>query len=405
MSNDLLNRYKHQDITLVLRQRIVEGELRTGSRLPIRIELQQMFDASPTTVQRAMDTLRLEGFVETRGKQGTFVVDQPPHLARYGLVFPHRPTPSQPWPRAFLALAHQATAVSRSGHRRIVAYYTSNVDSQSEEYKRLSADLTAHRLAGLFFASNPAALLRHPPLADRSVPMVAMALPGEQQIVETIWVDRRAFFCQAMDRLASQGCRHVAVIASQMMAKEFPDPGFEAFVDAELAARHMSTHPSWIQYVSPSEAAGASNLLRLLMNDRQVDRPDGLIVADDNVAQFVAAALVSMGIRCGGSEADIHVVAHCNFPDVVPMAVPMTRIGFSAADMMAMALAALQGPQDGRASRAVHLVPPCSEAEFAAKQGAHDSFFADASSEPLPHDNGSGYESSGWSRGPLLPRG
>ncbi|MEX0653444.1 MAG: GntR family transcriptional regulator [Phycisphaeraceae bacterium] len=372
-SGEPLTQYRHQDITLALRQRIVGGALGAGSRLPIRAQLQQMFDASPTTVQRAMDTLKRQGFVESRGKRGTFVVDQPPHLARYGLVLPYRPSTEKPWEKIFSALVNQATAISRAGQRRIVAYYASSAASEGDDLRRLRDDLAAQRIAGLFFASNPAPLLKLPLLANRYVPMVALLHAFEHEAVEAVeavWVNRRAFFTRAFDHLAAQGCRRVAIIASQfIVTREIPH--FEQFLQTELSSRGMESRPYWLQYASPDEAIGAANIVRLLMREGQPDRPDGLVIADDNVAHHAASGLAASGVKCGGDQADLHVVAHCNYPDVTPSAIPMARIGFSAADIMATALDALEKQRDGRVPQHVHLVPPLTEAEFAANREGH----------------------------------
>ena len=69
-------------IVQTLRNQIVEGELPPGGRLPTREEVERRFGAGASTVQKALEQLRRDGFVEVNGKQGTYVVPNPPHLTR-----------------------------------------------------------------------------------------------------------------------------------------------------------------------------------------------------------------------------------------------------------------------------------------------------------------------------------
>ncbi|RZM22111.1 MAG: GntR family transcriptional regulator, partial [Pedobacter sp.] len=64
-----------------LRSRIVAGELNPGSRFPTRSEIEKQYGAGPTTVQRALESLRRDGFIRVHSRKGTFVADNPPHLS------------------------------------------------------------------------------------------------------------------------------------------------------------------------------------------------------------------------------------------------------------------------------------------------------------------------------------
>src|SRR3954462_9194740 len=81
------SRVKQQAIVHALRDQVVRGRLAPGERVPARARLQRRFRVSGLTVQRALGTLKREGFLFCRGRYGTFVSDSPPHLSRYGLVF------------------------------------------------------------------------------------------------------------------------------------------------------------------------------------------------------------------------------------------------------------------------------------------------------------------------------
>src|SRR5437773_10598848 len=82
---------KRDEILSRLKRDIIEGNAPPGARLPGRNELQQRFSASTATLQQALNRLIADGFVRVESGRGTFVVDTPPYLARYGLVFYYLP--------------------------------------------------------------------------------------------------------------------------------------------------------------------------------------------------------------------------------------------------------------------------------------------------------------------------
>src|SRR4051794_19274109 len=83
---------KHASVLARLRDVIVAGSAIPGSRLPTCRELSGEMRVSAMTVQRALDQLSDEGFIQTRGTRGTFVVERPPHLFRYGVIFTSDPS-------------------------------------------------------------------------------------------------------------------------------------------------------------------------------------------------------------------------------------------------------------------------------------------------------------------------
>lgn len=69
-------RPRHQQIAAVLRAQIMDGEL--SGQLPYTKNLMAEFDVGSPTVQRALQVLKDEGFVEGRRGQGVFVVPHKP---------------------------------------------------------------------------------------------------------------------------------------------------------------------------------------------------------------------------------------------------------------------------------------------------------------------------------------
>ncbi|MFH8982397.1 GntR family transcriptional regulator [Streptomyces varsoviensis] len=68
----------YQRIADDLRQRIDEGTLTVGDRIPSRSELKRAYDASDQTVDRAVRVLKAAGYAEGQFGRGVFVSDRAP---------------------------------------------------------------------------------------------------------------------------------------------------------------------------------------------------------------------------------------------------------------------------------------------------------------------------------------
>ena len=76
----------------------------------------------------------------------------------------------------------------------------------------------------------------------------------------------------------------------------------------------------------------------------QRDRPDALIISDDNLVEHATAGIVAAGIGVPG---DCAIVAHCNFPWPTPSALPMRRLGYDAREVIRVALESIDRQRRG----------------------------------------------------------
>ena len=187
-----------------LRRRIVEGLYRPGDQLPKRDELEQHFKVSPLTLGRAMDRLMADGFIYAKTGQGTFVADDPPHLTNYGVAFP---VSRGNWNNYYEALHNAATAIHRSGRRKVSIYLSIEDLLFHESKERLIADVVAHRLAGLFFVNPPHFLVGTPLMDEPLMPRVTI---GEYDEIPTIHME--PLIDKALDHLVELGRRNIAVL-------------------------------------------------------------------------------------------------------------------------------------------------------------------------------------------------
>jgi GntR family transcriptional regulator, transcriptional repressor for pyruvate dehydrogenase complex len=64
-----------EQVAVQIEKRILEGELRSGDRLPTERELAEQFQVSRTAVREAMKILAQKGLVDMRPGRGTIIID------------------------------------------------------------------------------------------------------------------------------------------------------------------------------------------------------------------------------------------------------------------------------------------------------------------------------------------
>jgi hypothetical protein len=302
-------------IVEALRRQIVCGELAPGSRLPNRVDIERDFNASSITVQRALERLKSEGFVVASRRNGTHVVHKPPHLNHYALVFPADPKRLE-WNRFWAALCEEAVQLSQGPDRKLPIYYNVDGHLDCEDYLNLERAVRAHRLAGIIFGSNPDCLRNSPLLDEPGIPRVAIMTGSDTSTIPAVHPDANSFFEMALDHVASRGLRRLAVLVAHGSKQEF-EPG--------IAARGLITRSYWVQRISLWTPETARGVVHLLMNPAQTERPEALIIADDNLIAPALHGLADAGIRIPH---DLELIAHCNFPPQQPKPVPMQRLGY-----------------------------------------------------------------------------
>ena len=314
---------KHVIISANLRREIVKGIYPPGSRLPTHIELQRRYSTSTATVQHALDSLTRDGFAESRGRAGTFVSENPPHLCRYALVFPTRPVvqvEGWPWSRFWTALCGEAEALQREGRRRISVYRGVDGTAETDDYKRLLDDARSSRLAGIILIAPSDDMQGSPLFTEAEMPPVAAAAgPGDFPGVPTVTMDYNSFIDKALDYFARRGRRRVAAVG---VWGGLPRSHEWSYLASAAEKRGLIHRPYWGLTVGPERLLTADRTAQLLIHAEE--KPDALLIADDHLVEDVTTVLAAEGGRIG----DLDVVAHCNFPYRPTAHVPVKFVGF-----------------------------------------------------------------------------
>lgn len=346
-----------------VRSEIISGRLRPGDRLPPRSEVARRFSTTSVTVQRAFARLVESGFVTVRGPKGTFVSERPPHAYRYVLAFPLGPG-DPGWVRFWTVLAEVAREASSAGPRTFVVACDVNKGADSAEFRALLEDVRERRLAGIVFATNPF-LVRGTPLLEATwLPRVAIMPPPAPEGVIALDLDHGAFLDRALDALAERKRTRVAFITVPGVSAD----RFDALA-GRLSSRAMAARKEWVQVAPQSDPAWAENLARLMFRGAPKERPDGLVITDDNLVEHASRGIVEAGVRVPD---ELDVIAHCNFPAPAPSVLPVRRLGYDIRALLRACVELLERKRRGEAV-ADSVVKPVFESELPAAGAPDDS--------------------------------
>lgn len=340
-----------QEVYSPLLKDIVSGHLAPGARLQTRRELMTKFNTTSVTVQRAFDRLSEAGFIEGRGRQGTFVVAHPPHRHRIGLVF--RSSPEKPeWRHLWTVVLNAAHQIESEGDWSFEPYFDVKPDNPGVDWLRLCHNVKDRHLAGLFFGVRPSS--RFEALENLPIPKVALAeMPIKGLSVMTI--DQDDFLRKALSWILEKGCRRIGLITVPGHAMRY-QKRFEAI----LSGCGVRTERRWIQLGEQELPEWTTNVAEMMFHGNAKDRPDGLVISDDNLTAHACEGMKVCGLNPG---VDVQVVSHANFPALVSHGFSgVQRIGYDNKQMLRDALQSIRKQGDGVVVPKQTFIQACSEA-------------------------------------------
>jgi DNA-binding LacI/PurR family transcriptional regulator len=267
------------------------------------------------TVLKALDQLKRDAFIRTDGRRGTFVVERPPQLHRYALVFSAHPLSlfSQ-------ALFQAAETVQQETPRRLPAFFGVNGHTDVEDYARLLGDVRAHRLAGMILVEHPGALSKTPLFDDSSLPRIALVDEHDVPGVGSVSLDSSSYIHLAVEQFARWGCRRIGILATAHQSAEW-----RSQFQTAIRRGGMETRPGWIQAADERFPHWVSHSIAAIFDGDT--RPDGFLISDDHLVEPATQALLELGVR---SPDTVRVVAHGNFPCLPASVLPVSWLGFDA---------------------------------------------------------------------------
>lgn len=345
---------KTKDILADFRQRIVGGEFGPGMQLPLRSSLAADYGASLETLQKVVNTLREEGFLENCGPNGTRVPAYAPHLYRIGVLFPMQRGSQEIWDTFFESFTLSMTEYSRSRQTpyQFKPYY--DIESHREgsaPYLELLDDIANHRLAGLIALQHmalPPDLMRH----CQALPMVFFS--GLKFDAPNIITQQHDYF--RLLELAGEDLRNTGRANPAILANT--DHRIHLLPEWQAILRRYGFEIPLRQIqgvcLCPNAQEWYEQTLRLLF---ETDAPpDSLILLNENLLPWVTKFLEERKLK-------IPVVSHCNFPATQSVNAGVHRIGLDTREVLRLAIREIS-----RWTRhepiSVHTVMPVRESEL-----------------------------------------
>lgn len=349
---------KYRNVLVSLRRDIIEGVYEPGQRLPTWLEIGEKFRVGVATVQKALDTLAEDGFIRARPRMSTFVVDHPPHLCNFALVMPATGV----WSRYFTALRKAAKSLRAKPDMRFQEYHLSRDVGSRAEIAQLRKDIRRRRLAGILIADvwSKSELEGTGVMEEPHIPRVMLQDCPELGL-PMVFPDSDSFLDRAVQYLFSKGRRRIAHLCF-----DYPTTRFDEF-QAALEQRGVEVRPHWLQPIGlGSPFRGAAHVVNLLMHLQGGDRPDALIVHDDNLIDQAVSGLLAAGIKVPD---DLEVVALCNYPAPVASALPVRHLGPDLRAILAECLRIVEMQRQGQKPPPVKKIPALFAEELGSDKG------------------------------------
>jgi DNA-binding LacI/PurR family transcriptional regulator len=329
---------KEIKIAEALRERIISGELKPGSKLPTYDRLEEGYQASRMTLQRAIGKLKDDGYVKGVERQGLFIAEAPPHLNRYGIILPSHERHSKFWASALDAAKNFEAA---SPLKSFAVYRNIDDDHRSqEEWTRLEGDVREKRLAGLFSTFSTESLQDRSFFEALRIPFVSTGKASFSTAF--IKFDFESFVEKALAHFKAKGRRRLAVLARASTDEKAP---ILAACERQLAASPGEFHCPFRWRVPLGNVEAADHVAQLLLSLPESERPDALLIADDHLVGHAVEGVLASGARV---PEDLEIAAHCNWHGRIETPLPMKLLGFDIDKMLLTALEIIDAANAGR---------------------------------------------------------
>ena len=167
--------------------------------------------------------------------------------------------------------------------------------------------------------------------------MVAIVSHFVASKVKTLRFDDHALYSDMAQVLKQRGSVRPAVIIPSATHKYNND------FKAAFAECGISIPKEFVQFVNYDAPWAAEHIVRLLFRLPPQDRPDGLLIGDDNLTEAVMKGLVAVL-----SEKEIKnfpITTHVNFPIIDKSPLPVTGVGFNLEDMLSSVISEMSKPE------------------------------------------------------------
>ena len=346
----LLRKIKRSTSTLenvlVLLRAHIQQTTAAGSKLPAISELAHQLGVSANTVGSALAILKTEGLVDVRHGSGTYIRDRTEptkHVALLSEVDLLHSVTSYFHREMFCQLR---SLLLEAGHA--VRYYvgTTVQGTVGVPYSDLAAGQLMTELERVSAIGAFIMLRDEPwvaPAKSRGIPIISN-IPALGPAVND---DRNDLMRRAVVALAGAGCRRVGYLGWDPPSCEYApvhQPGLHEQM-AQLAREHgFVTRQEWMSYAHHPSTTGAGWEEFCDVWRGTQEKPDGLVITDDQLLPGVFEALANVGVRV---PEQLQLATHFTAGWSLPLPCPVIKIEYSPVDharaMADLILGALRG--------------------------------------------------------------
>ena len=317
-----------QQIIPILRDELV-SRFKPGDRLPTIAQIAARFGIGFQSLREGLSVLEAEGLITRCAGQGTFVSD--------GLAGRHV---------AVLCEADIADPHVSFYHRRVLQQtvqclraagfsarlYTGHVSPLTPPPDHLTClefveVMPRHQLAGVVaLATSELHFARwFAPLRREHVPIVSGGGTLGRDVDAVVRSDVSQIVRDGVRHLLAHGRRRIALMAWRAF---WDPPGHDSDLFLEtfriaMAQAGIKLNPRWIRTELPPNAPGAGWEEFREIWAPSGEKPDGLLICDDNLFPGAAMAILQLGIRV---PQDLMVISHYNKGSNVVNPFPVTRL-------------------------------------------------------------------------------
>jgi GntR family transcriptional regulator of arabinose operon len=331
------DRPKYQLIFESLKDSIISGEYRQGTRLPSETELVRRFAVSRMTVVKAIKELQQLGLVVRRVGSGTYAASRAIQENRlFGLLIPELGQTEifepicQGMANFPLASKHAllwGNMVGQSQHREQVA-------------EELCQQYIAQRVSGVFFAPLELTPAKDEvnkriidALADAKIPIVLLdrcyAPYPMRSRYDLVGIDNRRTAYLATEHLIRTGAKRIAFFGKPLSAPTV-DARIAGYREA-LLAHDLLTQENLVTLADPSDDV----LIRSVLCSQS---PDAFLCANDHTAANLMQTLIRLGRQI---PEDIRIVGIDDVKYASLLPIPLTTQHQPCIDLGQMAMATM----------------------------------------------------------------
>jgi DNA-binding LacI/PurR family transcriptional regulator len=310
---------KYRLIADSLRESVLSGEYRPGSRLPSETDLVRRFGVSRMTIVKAIKELQHAGLVTRRVGSGTYVSPRTSQTSRlFGLLIPELGQTEIFEPICQGMASYQGT----TPHSLLWGNSVGDGHPKEQVAEELCQQYITQQASGVFFA--PLELTPQKDEVNRRI-MAALHKAGIPVVLldrcvepyprrsqyDLVGIDNRRTAYAATAHLLSAGAHRIAFLGKALAAST---------VDARIAGYReaLSAAGTRAQEVVVRGDPGDSDLIQKVLN---AQKPDAFLCANDHTAASLMQSLSRLGRRV---PEDIRIVGVDDVKYASLLAVPLT---------------------------------------------------------------------------------